>query len=74
MVYRPRMYLFLSNLLRLALSPMVLIFSFRACSACGKPMQGPFVRALGAVFHLNCFKCMVCHLMCLFIMFFFNPK
>ena len=22
-------------------------------------MQGPFVRALGAVFHLNCFKCMV---------------
>ncbi|KAF8963416.1 hypothetical protein BDZ97DRAFT_1820778 [Flammula alnicola] len=23
-------------------------------------MQGPFVRALGAVFHLNCFKCMDC--------------
>ena len=22
-------------------------------------MQGAFVRALGAVFHLNCFKCMV---------------
>ena len=22
-------------------------------------MQGPFVRALGAVFHLNCFKCLV---------------
>ncbi|KAF9005924.1 hypothetical protein BDQ17DRAFT_1352402 [Cyathus striatus] len=30
------------------------------CSACGKPMQGPFVRALGTVFHLNCFKCMDC--------------
>lgn len=23
-------------------------------------MQGPFVRALGTVFHLNCFKCMDC--------------
>ncbi|KAF9530355.1 hypothetical protein CPB83DRAFT_763198 [Crepidotus variabilis] len=23
-------------------------------------MQGPFVRALGSVFHLNCFKCMDC--------------
>ena len=31
----------------------------RLCSACGKAMQGPFVRALGAVFHLNCFKCLV---------------
>ncbi|KAF8159681.1 hypothetical protein B0H34DRAFT_704400 [Crassisporium funariophilum] len=31
-----------------------------SCSACGKAMQGPFVRALGAVFHLNCFKCMDC--------------
>lgn len=30
-----------------------------SCSACGKAMQGPFVRALGSVFHLNCFKCMV---------------
>ncbi|KAG6866566.1 hypothetical protein C0991_002051 [Blastosporella zonata] len=30
------------------------------CSACGKSMQGPFVRALGTVFHLNCFKCMDC--------------
>ncbi|CAA7267418.1 unnamed protein product [Cyclocybe aegerita] len=34
--------------------------SSTSCSACGKPMQGPFVRALGAVFHLNCFKCMDC--------------
>ncbi|KAG9312979.1 hypothetical protein JVU11DRAFT_6416 [Chiua virens] len=30
------------------------------CSACGLPMQGAFVRALGTVFHLNCFKCMDC--------------
>ncbi|KIY52814.1 RhoGAP-domain-containing protein [Fistulina hepatica ATCC 64428] len=30
------------------------------CSACGKAMSGPFVRALGTVFHLNCFKCMDC--------------
>ncbi|PPQ65483.1 hypothetical protein CVT26_000123 [Gymnopilus dilepis] len=34
--------------------------SSTTCSACGKPMQGPFVRALGAVYHLNCFKCMDC--------------
>ena len=31
----------------------------RPCSACGKAMQGAFVRALGTVYHLNCFKCMV---------------
>ncbi|KAF5355304.1 hypothetical protein D9758_005981 [Tetrapyrgos nigripes] len=31
-----------------------------SCSSCGKAMQGPFVRALGTVFHLNCFKCMDC--------------
>ncbi|KDQ61765.1 hypothetical protein JAAARDRAFT_122743 [Jaapia argillacea MUCL 33604] len=30
------------------------------CSACGKPMMGAFVRALGTVYHLNCFKCMDC--------------
>ncbi|KAJ7623307.1 LIM domain-containing protein [Roridomyces roridus] len=30
------------------------------CASCGKPMQGPFVRALGTVYHLNCFKCMDC--------------
>ncbi|KAH6916254.1 LIM domain-containing protein [Coprinopsis sp. MPI-PUGE-AT-0042] len=34
--------------------------SSATCSACGKPMQGPFVRALQTVFHLNCFKCMDC--------------
>ncbi|KAL6304596.1 hypothetical protein BKA93DRAFT_269479 [Sparassis latifolia] len=30
------------------------------CSACGKAMQGAFVRALGTVYHLQCFKCMDC--------------
>ncbi|KAF8631853.1 hypothetical protein AX15_002123 [Amanita polypyramis BW_CC] len=30
------------------------------CFACGKSMQGPFVRALGTVYHLNCFKCLDC--------------
>ena len=30
------------------------------CSACGNSMQGAFVCALGTVFHLNCFKCLVC--------------
>ncbi|KAL4268903.1 RhoGAP-domain-containing protein [Pleurotus pulmonarius] len=31
-----------------------------ACASCGKPMSGSFVRALGTVFHLDCFKCMDC--------------
>ncbi|KIY64018.1 hypothetical protein CYLTODRAFT_425590 [Cylindrobasidium torrendii FP15055 ss-10] len=39
-------------------SSMVTVSS--TCSACGKVMQGPFVRALNTVFHLNCFKCMDC--------------
>ncbi|KIJ65689.1 hypothetical protein HYDPIDRAFT_110835 [Hydnomerulius pinastri MD-312] len=30
------------------------------CSACGGSMQGAFVRALGTVFHLTCFKCLDC--------------
>ncbi|OSX64291.1 hypothetical protein POSPLADRAFT_1045378 [Postia placenta MAD-698-R-SB12] len=30
------------------------------CAACGKAMQGAFVRALGTVYHLQCFKCMDC--------------
>lgn len=30
------------------------------CSACGNTMQGAFVRALGTVYHLNCFKCLDC--------------
>ncbi|EKM81832.1 hypothetical protein AGABI1DRAFT_118900 [Agaricus bisporus var. burnettii JB137-S8] len=30
------------------------------CSACGKPMHGQFVRALGSVYHLDCFKCVDC--------------
>ncbi|TFK26181.1 hypothetical protein FA15DRAFT_667679 [Coprinopsis marcescibilis] len=34
--------------------------SSSVCSACRKPIQGPFVRALQTVFHLDCFKCMDC--------------
>ncbi|KAF8449038.1 hypothetical protein L210DRAFT_1054725 [Boletus edulis BED1] len=34
--------------------------SSSSCLACGLAMQGAFVRALGTVFHLNCFKCMDC--------------
>ncbi|KAI0272572.1 hypothetical protein BC834DRAFT_353587 [Gloeopeniophorella convolvens] len=30
------------------------------CSSCGLPMHGAFVRALGTVFHLQCFKCIDC--------------
>ncbi|VDB84976.1 unnamed protein product [Peniophora sp. CBMAI 1063] len=34
--------------------------SSTVCSACGQVMTGAFVRALGTVFHLHCFKCMDC--------------
>lgn len=30
------------------------------CSACGYPMTGQFVRALGGVYHLDCFRCADC--------------
>ncbi|KAI0641959.1 RhoGAP-domain-containing protein [Trametes meyenii] len=36
------------------------VHSDSPCAACGKAMQGAFVRALGAVYHLQCFKCMDC--------------
>ena len=29
------------------------------CAKCSQPMTGQFVRALGAVFHLDCFRCQV---------------
>lgn len=29
------------------------------CAACSLPLEGAFVRALGNVWHLNCFKCRV---------------
>lgn len=29
------------------------------CAQCDQPMQGSFVRALGATYHLECFKCLV---------------
>ena len=31
----------------------------RICHACKNPLNGQFVRALGATFHLECFKCRV---------------
>lgn len=34
----------------------------QTCDACGKPMTGQFVRALGVVFHLDCFRCRVSNL------------
>lgn len=33
--------------------------SHRICKKCGEPLTGQFVRALGATFHLECFKCEV---------------
>ncbi|KAJ3374159.1 hypothetical protein GGF31_008376 [Allomyces arbusculus] len=32
----------------------------KLCTACGLPMTGQFVRALGGTFHLDCFKCVDC--------------
>jgi hypothetical protein len=37
-----------------------IVASPRTCSACLLPMHGAFVRALSTVFHLQCFKCIVC--------------
>ncbi|KAF7175626.1 hypothetical protein CNMCM7691_009191 [Aspergillus felis] len=34
--------------------------SSRICKKCGEPLTGQFVRALGATFHLECFKCEDC--------------
>ncbi|KAN0063792.1 Rho-type GTPase activating protein Rga1 [Thecaphora frezii] len=33
----------------------------QACRACGKTMTGQFVRALGSVYHLDCFRCNDCN-------------
>ncbi|GAC97903.1 hypothetical protein PHSY_005491 [Pseudozyma hubeiensis SY62] len=32
----------------------------QTCQACGKVMTGQFVRALGSVYHLDCFRCNDC--------------
>ncbi|KAF3481908.1 uncharacterized protein GIQ15_04667 [Arthroderma uncinatum] len=32
----------------------------RICRACGEPLLGQFVRALGGTFHLECFQCKDC--------------
>lgn len=34
--------------------------NIQLCSACGLAMSGQFVRALGSVYHLDCFRCRVC--------------
>ncbi|KAF7375395.1 RhoGAP-domain-containing protein [Mycena sanguinolenta] len=31
-----------------------------SCASCAKPMSGKFVRALGTIFHLDCFTCPDC--------------
>ncbi|EPQ27143.1 uncharacterized protein PFL1_05424 [Pseudozyma flocculosa PF-1] len=33
----------------------------QSCRACGKVMTGQFVRALGSVYHLDCFRCNDCN-------------
>ncbi|SPO29214.1 related to GTPase-activating protein of the rho/rac family (LRG1 protein) [Ustilago trichophora] len=33
----------------------------QTCQACGKVMTGQFVRALGSVYHLDCFRCNDCN-------------
>ena len=33
----------------------------QVCAACMRPMTGQFVRALGGVYHLDCFRCADCH-------------
>lgn len=40
-------------------SPAATTMSAQPCSACGLPMSGQFVRALGSVYHLDCFRCRV---------------
>ncbi|WFC97008.1 Rho-type GTPase activating protein Rga1 [Malassezia brasiliensis] len=32
----------------------------QVCAACARPMTGQFVRALGGVYHLDCFRCADC--------------
>lgn len=34
--------------------------SKRICGRCGEPLLGQFVRAMGGMFHLECFMCRVC--------------
>lgn len=33
----------------------------RVCGKCGEPLLGQFVRAMGGMFHLECFMCRVSH-------------
>ncbi|WFD35793.1 Rho-type GTPase activating protein Rga1 [Malassezia cuniculi] len=41
-------------------SPSAPLRKDQLCSACGYPMTGQFVRALGGVYHLDCFRCADC--------------
>jgi hypothetical protein len=34
------------------------------CGQCGQVVHGQFVRAMGKVFHLNCFRCKVSDISC----------
>ncbi|KAF9573158.1 hypothetical protein EC968_009007 [Mortierella alpina] len=40
--------------------PPELVPAVQKCGKCELQMQGSFVRALGATFHLDCFKCLDC--------------
>ena len=31
------------------------------CKMCGKPVKGEIIRAIGSVFHPDCFKCCICN-------------
>jgi hypothetical protein len=36
----------------------------KVCIACGKVIKGQFVRALGEIYHLDCFRCIDCDEIC----------
>ncbi|KAF9909408.1 hypothetical protein BX616_011173 [Lobosporangium transversale] len=40
--------------------PLDVVPPVQTCAQCELQMQGSFVRALGATYHLNCFKCLDC--------------
>ncbi|KAG8913104.1 hypothetical protein FRC02_005646 [Tulasnella sp. 418] len=42
-------------------SPAIPTATDPPCSACAMPMSGQFVRALGTIFHLECFRCQDCN-------------
>jgi len=36
----------------------------KICISCGKVIKGQFVRALGEIYHLDCFRCIDCDEIC----------